>query len=122
MNDQDIGRILTNTGLAQFGDSLLNFAYSVALTETTGRPRGIKVQDKILADAAAKAGLRKRLSRRVGRGDVANSLEALLGHVWLQKMITLQEIVSCLKLENLDPSKNFSVLADLALAKLRKQS
>ncbi len=122
MNDQDIGRILTNTGLAQFGDSLLNFAYSVALTETTGRPRGIKVQDKILADAAAKAGLRKRLPRRVGRGDVANSLEALLGHVWLQKMITLEEIVSCLKLENLDPSKNFSVLADLALAKLRKQS
>ena len=122
MNDQDIGRILTNSGLAQFGDSLLNFAYSVALTETTGRPRGIKVQDKILADAAAKAGLRRRLSRRVGRGDVANSLEALLGHVWLQKMITLEEIVSCLKLENLDPSKNFSVLADLALSKLRKQS
>jgi len=122
LNDQDIGRILTNTGLAQFGDSLLNFAYSVALTETTGRPRGIKVQDKILADAAAKAGLRKRLPRRVGRGDVANSLEALLGHVWLQKMITLEEIVSCLKLENLDPSKNFSVLADLALSKLRKQS
>jgi len=122
LNDQDIGRILTNTGFAQFGDSLLNFAYSVALTETTGRPRGIKVQDKILADAAAKAGLRKRLSRRVGRGDVANSLEALLGHVWLQKMITLEEIVSCLKLENLNPSKNFSVLADLALSKLRKQS
>ena len=122
MNDEDIGRILTDTGLAQFGDSLLNFAYSVALTETTGRPRGIKVQDKILADAAAKAGLRKRLPRRVGRGDVANSLEALLGHVWLQKMITLEEIVSCLKLENLDPSKNFSVLADLALSKLRKQS
>jgi len=122
LNDQDIGRILTNTGLAQFGDSLLNFAYSIALTETTGQPRGIKVQDKILADAAAKAGLRKRLPRRVGRGDVANSLEALLGHVWLQKMITLEEVVSCLKLENLDPSKNFSVLADLALSKLRKQS
>jgi len=122
LNDQDIGRILTNTGLAQFGDSLLNFAYSVALTETTGRPRGIKVQDRILADAAAKAGLRKRLPRRVGRGDVANSLEALLGHVWLQKMITLEEIVSCLKLENLNPSKNFSILADLALSKLRKQS
>jgi ribonuclease III-like protein len=122
LNDEDIGRILTNTGLAQFGDSLLNFAYSIALTETTGRPRGIKVQDKILADAAAKAGLRKRLPRRVARGDVANSLEALLGHVWLRKMITLEEIVSCLKLKNLDPSNNFSVLAEVALSKLRKQS
>ena len=121
MNDDDLGKILTNAGLAQFGDSLLNFAYSIALTETTGRPRGTKVQDKILADAAARAGLRKRLPRRVGRGDVANSLEALLGHAWLQKMITLEEIVSCLKTENLDPSKNFSVLADVALSKLRKQ-
>ncbi len=121
MNDDNLGKILTNAGLAQFGDSLLNFAYSIALTETTGRPRGTKVQDKILADAAARAGLRKRLPRRVGRGDVANSLEALLGHAWLQKMITLEEIVSCLKTENLDPSKNFSVLADVALSKLRKQ-
>ncbi len=121
MNDDDLGKILTNAGLAQFGDSLLNFAYSIALTETTHRPRGTKVQDKILAYAAARAGLRKRLPRRVGRGDVANSLEALLGHVWLQKMITLEEIVSCLKTENLDPSENFSVLADLALSRLRKQ-
>jgi ribonuclease III-like protein len=121
LNDDDLGKILTNAGLAQFGDSLLNFAYSIALTETTGRPRGTKVQDKILADAAARAGLRKRLPRRVSRGDVANSLEALLGHLWLQKMITLEEIVSCLKTENLDPSKNFSILADVALSKLRKQ-
>ncbi|HWY28343.1 MAG TPA: ribonuclease III family protein [Candidatus Sulfotelmatobacter sp.] len=121
MNDEDLARILTDTGLAQFGDALLNFAYSIALTETTGRPRGTKVQDKILADAAATAGLRKRLPRRVGRGDVANSLEALLGHLWLQKMITLEEIVSCLKTENLAPSKNFSVLADVALSKLRRQ-
>jgi hypothetical protein len=119
LNDEDLGKILTNSGLAQFGDSLMNFAYSLALTETTGRPRGTKVPDKILADAAAKAGLRKRLPRRVGRGDVANSLEALLGHMWLKKMITLEEIVACLKADNLDPSKNFSALAELALSKLR---
>ena len=122
MNDEDLGKILGDTGLAQFGDSLLNFAYSIALTETTGRPRGTKIQDKILADAAAKAGLRKHLPRRVGRGDVANSLEALLGHVWLQKMITLKEIVACLKTENLDPSKNFSTLVEISLSKLEQQS
>ena len=122
MNDEDLVKILTNTGLAQFGDSLLNFAYSIALTENNGRPRGTKIQDRILAEAAARAGLRKLLPRRVGRGDVANSLEALLGHVWLQKMITLEEIVACLKTENLDPSKNFSVLAEVALSKLRQQS
>jgi len=120
LNDEDLGRILTDTGLAQFGDSLLNFAYSIALTEATGRPRGTKVPDKILAEAAARAGLRKRLPRRVGRGDVANSLEALLGHVWLQKLITLDEIVASLRTENLDPSKNFSTLVEVALSKLRR--
>jgi hypothetical protein len=122
LNDEDLGNILTNKELAQFGDSLLNFAYSIALTETAGRPRGIKVQDKILADAAARAGLRKRLPRRVGKGEVANSLEALLGHVWLQKMMTLEEIVVYLKTEHLDPTKNFSTLAEVALSKLRRQS
>jgi len=122
LNDEDLGKILTDVRLAQFGDSLLNFAYSIALTETTGLPRGTKIQDKILADAAAKAGLRKLLPRRVGRGDVANSLEALLGHVWLQKMITLEEIVACLKTENLDPSKNFSHLVEISLSKLKQQS
>jgi hypothetical protein len=122
LNDEDIDKILTNTGLAQFGDSLVNFAYSIALTETGGRPRGSKVPDKILADAAVKAGLRKHLPRRVGRGDVANSLEALLGHVWLKRKITLEEIVDCLKTENLDPSKNFSALAEVALTKLRQES
>lgn len=120
MNDKDLADVLTDKGLAQFGDALLNFAYSLSLTEATGKPKGIKVPDKILADAAVKAGLRNRLPRRVGRGDVANSLEALLGHAWLQKVITLEEIVSCLEVEQLDPSKNFSRLAELSLSKLNK--
>jgi Ribonuclease III len=120
LNDRDLSEILTGKGLAQFGDALLNFAYSIALTETGGIPRGTKVPDKVLADAAAKAGLRKHLPRRVKKGDVANSLEALLGHAWLRKVITLEEIVSCLKTEALEPSKNFARLAELALFKLRQ--
>lgn len=119
MNDRDLSEILTSKGLAQFGDALLNFSYSIALTETKGSPRGTKVQDKVLADAAVKAGLRKHLPRRVNKGEVANSLEALVGHVWLQKMITLEEIVGCLKTEALEPSKNFAELAELALSRLR---
>jgi len=46
----------------------------------------------------------------------------LLGHVWFQKVITLEEIVACLKTENLDPTKNFSTLAEVALSKLRQES
>lgn len=120
MNHRDLSEILNSKELAQFGDSLLNFAYSLALTETSGMPRGMKIQDKVLAEAAVRAGLRKNLPRRIGRGEIANSLEALLGHVWLQKMMTLEEIVNCLKAESLEPSKNFSELAELALSKLRQ--
>lgn len=111
---------MTDTGLAQFGDALLNFAYSLTLTETTRHPIGTKVADKTLAEAAIKAGLRKHLPRRVGRGDVANSVEALLGYVWLHKLMTLDEIVSCLKAENITPSQSFARLAELALARLEK--
>ena len=92
----------------------------MALTEATGQPRGTKVQDRILAEAAVKAGLRKLLPRRVGRGDVANSLEALLAHSWLRKLVTLDEIVSCLRESSLDPSENFAKVAELALTRLRQ--
>lgn len=120
MKEEELSRILTDKGLAQFGDSLLNFAYSLAITETMGKPKGVRIEDRVLAEAAVKAGLRKLLPRRVGRGDVANSIEALLGHSWLEKQVTLDEIVSRLKDEsNLIPSENVARLAELALSRLK---
>lgn len=98
----------------------MNFAYSLALTERFGEPKGTKVQDKILAEAAVNTGLRKHLPRRVGRGEVANGLEALLAHAWLEKLVTLDEIVAQLKAETLSPGHNFAQLAQLALARLQK--
>jgi hypothetical protein len=120
LQGQTLTKVLTDRTMAQFGDALLNFAYSLALTETTGRPRGIKVPDRTLAEAAVKAGLRNHLPRRVGRGDVANSLEALLGFAWLQKLMTLDEMVKCLKVESITTSENFTKLAEVALARLQK--
>lgn len=111
-------RILRDRKLAQFGDSLLNFSYSVALTRTTKQPVGVKVKDKLLADAAGKAGLRKYLPRRVDAGDVANTLEALVGEAWLLEKVTLEEIVACLVLDEFDQSKGFVNLAQLALDRL----
>ena len=119
-NDEDLARILTRKDLAQFGDALLNFAYSLALTETTGEPRGTRVPDKVLAEAAVKAGLRKHLPRRVGRGEIANGLEALLGYSWLRKHLTLEEISTCLEAKGLAPANNFTKLAELALSRLKK--
>ena len=118
LKDEELARILTDKGLAQFGDSFLNFAYSIALTRTRGKPRGFKVQDKILAEAAVKAGLRKLLPRRIGRGEVANGVEAVLGYVWLEKLVTLDEVVTVLSDESyLIPSENFARVAKMALAR-----
>jgi len=120
LRDEELTRILTDKGLAQFGDSLLNFAYSIAVTRTTGKPRGFKVQDKILAEAAIKAGLRKLLPRRVNRGEVANSVEAILGYAWLGKLVTLDEVVNSLSDESyLIPSENFARLAEMVLSRVR---
>jgi hypothetical protein len=113
-----LSNIIRDGKLAQFGDSLLNFSYSLAVTRTTKQPVGIKVKDKLLADAATKAGLRKYLPRRVDAGDVANSLEALVGEAWLLEKITLEEIVACLVPDEIDQSKGFVSLAQLALERL----
>ena len=118
--DETLTKILRSKDLAQFGDALLNFAYSLALTETIGKPRGIRVPDNVLAEAAVKAGLRKHLPRRVDRGEVANGLEALIGYSWLQKHLTLDEISACLKGESFAPANNFARLAELALSRLEK--
>ena len=111
---------MNDSGLAQFGDALLNFAFSLALTEKTGRPKGTKVPDKTLAEAAVKAGLRKQLPKRIGRGDVANGLEALVGFAWLQKLLTLDEILTCLKVDGPSHAENFAQLAELALSRMKK--
>jgi len=120
VSSKKLAEILIDGGLAQLGDALLNFAFSMALTERTGKPTGTRVPDKILAQAAVEAGLRENLPRRVNRGDVANSLEALVGSVWLEKLISLDEIITCLKAESLDPSQNFVQLARLAITRIRK--
>ena len=117
---KDLEKILTDGGLAQLGDALINFVFSLALTERSGKPKGARVPDKTLAEAAVKAGLRGHLPRRIARGDVANSLEALVGFAWLNKLVTLDEMLECLKIDRLDPSENFAQLAELALARLEK--
>lgn len=119
-NSGDLATILTSKQFAQFGDALLNFAYSLALTESTGEPKGTRVPDKVLAEAAVRTGLRKSLPRRVGRGEIANGLEALIGYLWLRKHLTLEDILSCLKAESPTPADNFAKLAELALSRLEK--
>ncbi len=79
--EENLTRILTSKGLAQFGDALLNFAYSLALTEKIGRPRGTRVPDKVLAEAAVKAGLRKHLQSLTPANNFAKLAELALSRL-----------------------------------------
>ncbi|MFA4640464.1 ribonuclease III family protein [Pyrococcus kukulkanii] len=85
-----------NKGLAKFGDSLINFLYSLALTEFLGRPTGDRVPNASLAIALDLAGLSKGLRRmdKHAKGDYA---EALIAEAWLKGLITEREAVEIIK-------------------------
>ncbi|NJE48802.1 ribonuclease III family protein [Thermococcus sp. 9N3] len=93
-------RDFTDKGLAKFGDSLLNFAFSLALSEYIGRPTGERVPNASLALALEMSGLRKLApprSDKHARGDVA---EAIFAYAWLEGLITIEEAAKLIR-ENL---------------------
>ena len=112
-------RILLDNRLAQLGDSFVNFLYSLALTRRYNRPVGRRISDKALAEAARLADVRQLLPKRTRRGNVANSIEALLVHVWLNRLMTIDEMTSILQAIEPD-SKAFAEVTRMALQKLNQ--
>ena len=102
-------RILTDKGLAKLGDAYVNFIYSLVLTEIEGKPTGIKVSDRILADAAKKSGLKDLLAKRTRRDDIANAVEALIVYVWREEFMRTEEAIDILK-KNPNPCIGFTDL------------
>ena len=90
-------KIIQNKGLAALGDTYVNFIYSLAKSQVTGKPQGEKVPGKILVEALKSSGLRDSLlPRRLSSHAVSNAAESLLVYVWLHKYISLDEAVSIL--------------------------
>ncbi|WP_297506745.1 ribonuclease III family protein [Thermococcus sp.] len=90
-------RKFTDRGLAKFGDSLLNFVFSLALSEYLGRPTGERVPNASLSMALEMSGLRKLApprSDKHARGDVA---EAIFAYAWLEGLITIEEAVEIIR-------------------------
>jgi len=79
--------------LASLGDAYINLVYSLALTESQGQPQGVKVSDRILAEAFKSAGLRNYLGTRLSRKDFANASEAILIYAYRKGLLTLDESV-----------------------------
>ncbi|NJE60815.1 ribonuclease III family protein [Thermococcus sp. 21S7] len=89
-------RNFTDKGLSKFGDSLVNFVFSLALSEYLGRPTGERVPNASLSIALELAGLRHVIPPRTdkhGKGDIA---EAIFAYAWLEGEITVEEAVGIL--------------------------
>ncbi|AFL94524.1 hypothetical protein containing RNase III domain [Thermococcus cleftensis] len=90
-------RDFTDRGLAKLGDSLVNFVFSLALSEYLGRPTGERVPNASLTIALELAGLRHVVPPRTdkhGKGDIA---EAIFAYAWLEGKITVEEAVEILR-------------------------
>jgi len=121
MRTEELMEILLDRKLAQLGDSFVNLAYSLALTRRHGQPIGTKVSDKILADAARKAGIRRLLPRRTSRGDVSNAVESLAAYAWLNHHLTIDEASAVLNRQVDSPSDAFATLSEKILEKLLRK-
>jgi hypothetical protein len=101
--------VLTDHKLASLGDSFINFAFSLALSEKKGMPEGKKVKGTLLAEALRRAGLREQLPSRMTSHILADAAEALIVYAWLQGHITLEETMAKLE-ENNDPVESLTLL------------
>ena len=94
---RNLTEVLTDHKLASLGDALINFVYSLALSNKRGQPLGAKVKGHVLAEALKKAGLREHMPSRITRHMLADAAEALVVYGWLHHYITLEETMETLE-------------------------
>ena len=104
-----IAEVVSDRGLASLGDAYVNFVYSLALSNSRGKPLGARVRGGMLAEAVRKAGIRPFLGSRMTRHGLADAAEALLVYGWLNGFITLDECVSAVEKAK-DASEGFNAL------------
>ena len=93
MGKSELKLILSDSRLARRGDAYVNFVFSLGRSRALQEPQGIKVSDRILAEALKRSGLRQELPNRTTRHDCANAVEALLVYGYLNKLVGLEESV-----------------------------
>ncbi|TFG14575.1 MAG: hypothetical protein EU531_08990, partial [Promethearchaeota archaeon] len=94
----------THKGLAKIGDELVNFVYSVAksvyLTKNSTNNKVIltskKVGKNVLANALKAADMKSLAKNRADAHDLADSVEAIIGYVWLSKKMQIEELINFL--------------------------
>jgi hypothetical protein len=94
---RNLREVLMDQKLAALGDAYVNLVYSVALSKRKGEPTGAKVDNRLLAEALKKAGLRGFLPSRIDRHKQADATEALIVYAWVRGSMTMEEGVSILE-------------------------
>jgi hypothetical protein len=94
---RSLREVLMDQKLAALGDAYVNFVYSVALSKRKGEPTGAKVDNRLLAEALKKAGLRSLLPSRIDRHKQADAAEALIVYAWVRGSMTMEEGVGILE-------------------------
>ncbi len=99
-----IDSIMNDKGLAQIGDNLVNFFYSLAKSVVLGSMSGEKVRDKVLAKAIRATPIYERIGRRTDAGRAADAYEAIIAWLWMKGNLDSQWAITYLA-ERLDLDK-----------------
>ncbi|RJS85932.1 hypothetical protein CW702_00240 [Candidatus Bathyarchaeota archaeon] len=86
--------------MAAFGDSYVNFLYSLYLSKQRGKPVGRKISSSTLASALKLADMRHLLPSRTDRHKQADAAEALIGYGFITNLISTEEALSILEGKN----------------------
>ena len=91
--DPDRGPLqaLEDQNLAKLGDALLNFIYSLSLSQARGRADGRKIPNNLLAKAlemCRHSSLTPRRSDKHRKGDI---VEAIFAYAWLTGILDVRE-------------------------------
>ena len=92
----EASEVLTDKEAASLGDAYLNFTYSLAQSLREGKPKGLRLGNRVLAEAVKKAGLRGKLPKRLSRREIGGAAEALLAYAAARGVLSTWELIKML--------------------------
>jgi len=114
--------ILRDKGLASFGDSLVNFLFSLAVTKSLGKPTGLRMDNRVLAEAVRRSRLRSFIPRRTDRKAAGDYAEAIIAYAWLKKIMTTDEFIEIIMSDIDKPVNAFKNLIEKILEDLTENA
>ncbi|MBS7611162.1 hypothetical protein KEJ27_02960 [Candidatus Bathyarchaeota archaeon] len=119
---KNVEDILRDKGLASFGDSLVNFLFSLTVTRSLGKPTGLRMDNKILAEAVRRSRLRSLIPRRTDRKAAGDYAEAIIAYAWLEGIMTTDGFIKMLMNDLDNPANAFKNIIEKILEDLMEHA